>query len=109
MAANARHRATARAGSWWRRTATRSPAAATGPGGAEEGIFHSYAYPTPPGFADQWVDPVAAYFDEQLGEFVLPYAAVRTAADPDAYLMDFPDSTFHAARDLASWPEVKTE
>ena len=78
------------------------------PGGAAEGIFYSYAYPTPPGFASQPVSPAAAYFDEQLGEFVLPYAAVRTAADPDAYLMDFLNSTFHAARDLASWPGVTT-
>jgi hypothetical protein len=79
------------------------------PGGAEEGIFYSYAYPAPPGFADQPVAPAAAYFDEQLGEFVLPYAAVRTAADPDAYLTEFLESTFRAARDLANWPEVTTE
>jgi hypothetical protein len=78
------------------------------PGGAAEGIFYSYAYPTPPGFADQPVAPAAAHFDEQLGEFVLPYAAVRTAADPDAYLMDFLESTFHAAH-LASWPKVTTD
>jgi hypothetical protein len=79
------------------------------PGGAEEGIFYSYAYPAPPGFADQPAAPAAAYFDEQLGEFVLPYAAVRTAADPDAYLTEFLESTFRAARDLANWPDVKTE
>jgi Family of unknown function (DUF5996) len=79
------------------------------PGGAEEGIFYSYAYPAPPGFADHPVAPAAAHFDQQLGEFVLPYAAVRTAADPDAYLTDFLNSTFDAARDLANWPEVKTQ
>jgi hypothetical protein len=79
------------------------------PGGAEEGIFYSYAYPAPPGFAGHPVAPAAAHFDEQLAEFVLPYAAVRTAADPDAYLMDFLDSTFQAAHDLASWPEAKTD
>jgi hypothetical protein len=79
------------------------------PDGAAEGIFFSYAYPAPPGFAGHPVAPAAAHFDERLGEFVLPYAAVRTAADPDAYLMEFLESTFHAARDLASWPEVTTE
>jgi Family of unknown function (DUF5996) len=79
------------------------------PGGATEGVFFSYAYPTPPGFAGHPVAPAAAHFDERLGEFVLPYAAVRTAADPDAYLMEFLESTFHAARDLASWPAVATE
>ena len=76
------------------------------PGGAAEGVFYSYAYPSPPGFAEYRVAPDAASFDEQLGEFVLPYAAVRTAADPDAYLMDFLDSTFEAARDLAAWDEA---
>ena len=44
------------------------------------------------------------YYDEQLGEFVLPYAEVRKAADPDTYLTEFLDSTFRAARDLAGWP-----
>lgn len=78
------------------------------PGGAEEGIFYSYAYPTPPGFADQPVVPEAAYFDGQLGEFILPYRAVRTADDPDGYLTSFLDSTFRAARDLAAWPEAST-
>jgi hypothetical protein len=74
------------------------------PGGADEGIFYSYAYPSPPGFAGQSVGPAAAYYDEQLGEFVLPYAEVRKAADPDGYLLEFLDSTFLAARDLAGWP-----
>jgi len=74
------------------------------PGGADEGVFYSYAYPAPDGFASHPVTPNAAYYDEQLGEFVLPYAAVRTAADPDTYLTEFLDSTFRAARDLAGWP-----
>jgi hypothetical protein len=79
------------------------------PDGAEEGVFYSYAYPVPDGFAAQPVAPAAAYFDQQLGEFVLPYAAVRTAADPDACLTEFLESTFRAARDTARWPEVTTE
>jgi hypothetical protein len=78
------------------------------PGGAAEGMFYSYAYPAPARFASHPVAPKAAYFDERLGEFVLPYAAVRTAADPDGYLMDFLDSTFRAARDLAGWPYLAT-
>ena len=76
------------------------------PGGAEEGAFYSYAYPTPDGFGGQPVAPAGAYFDQQLGEFILPYAAVRKAADPDAYLTEFLESTFRTARDLARWPEV---
>jgi Family of unknown function (DUF5996) len=74
------------------------------PGGAEEGIFYSYAYPAPEGFSAQPVTPDAAYYDEQLGEFVLPYAAVRAASDPDACLLGFLNSTFKAAYRLAEWP-----
>jgi hypothetical protein len=75
------------------------------PGGAPEGIFYSYAYPAPEGFSAQRVTPDAAYFDHQLGEFVLPYAAVRTASDPDSYLLDFLSSTFQAAYRLGAWPD----
>jgi hypothetical protein len=74
------------------------------PGGASEGVFYSYAYPEPAVFRSQTVVPAAAYFDEQLGEFVLPYAAVRTAPDPDQYLFEFLESTFRAASDSAAWP-----
>ena len=55
-------------------------------------------------FSAAAVTPGAAYFDEQLGEFVLPYAAVRSASDPDAYLLDFLNSTYQAAHRLAGWP-----
>lgn len=74
------------------------------PGGAAEGAFYSYAYPVPQGFSDQPVTPDAAYYDHQLGEFVLPYAAVRASSDPDATLLGFLDSTFQAAYRTAGWP-----
>jgi len=74
------------------------------PSGGGEGIFYSYAYPTPAGFDSCPVTPEAAYYDKQLGEFVLPYTAVRAAADPDAYLLEFLESTFQAARTTANWP-----
>jgi hypothetical protein len=76
------------------------------PGGTAEGVFYSYAYPEPAGFRDQRVMPEAAYFADQLGEFVLPYAAVRGASDPDAALLSFLDSTFETAQRLANWPAV---
>lgn len=74
------------------------------PGGAEEGIFYSYAYPQPAGFdtADLGVD--GAYFDTDLGEFVLPYRTVRTAPEPESLLRAFLDATAAAARELAAWP-----
>jgi Family of unknown function (DUF5996) len=76
------------------------------PGGAEEGIFYSYAYPEPAGFRGASVSTGQAVYDERLCEFVLPYSAVRTAPDPDQVLLDFLRETFEVARDLGSWPEI---
>ena len=73
------------------------------PGGGGEGSFYSYAYPEPPGYADWKVEPAAAYYDPALREFILPYAAVRTAVDPDATLLGFLRSTYEAAAELGRW------
>ncbi|MCR9120644.1 MAG: DUF5996 family protein [Phyllobacteriaceae bacterium] len=80
-----------------------------GGNGIEEAMFFSYAYPTPDGFAKAAVEPGAAYWHDQLSEFVLPYAAVRAAEDPDAALMAFLDSTYRAAADLAGWDRSTLE
>ncbi|HEV7720221.1 MAG TPA: DUF5996 family protein [Iamia sp.] len=79
------------------------------PGGGAEGVFYSYAYPEPPGFRDAAVEPAAAHWDDDLSEFVLPYEVVRTAADPDAVLLAFLQSTYEAAADLASWDRPALE
>ena len=65
--------------------------------------FYSYAYPTPPGFAVWKTCPPNARFDSTLGEFILPYAAVRRSADPDGAILEFLQSTYEAAADLADW------
>jgi len=81
------------------------------PGGAgiEEPMFYSYAYPAPAGFAAARVEPDAARYDERLGEFLLPYDAVRRAADPDLMLMRFLESTYRAAADLGGWDRSALE
>jgi hypothetical protein len=53
--------------------------------------------------------PAAARFDADLGEFVLPYSAVRSAADPEAELLSFLHSTYDAAADLAGWDREALE
>jgi hypothetical protein len=73
------------------------------PGGDGEGYFYSYAYPEPPGYREVTVRPGEASFDDALGEFLLAYQTVRTAADPDALLLDFLQSTYEAAADCAAW------
>ncbi len=75
------------------------------PGGADEGIFYSYAYPEPDGFRTAPVQPSGAAYDENLGEFVLPYADVRRSPDPEETLLTFLRSTYDAAVRLAKWPE----
>ena len=80
-----------------------------GGGGVDEACFYSYAYPTPEGFAEALVAPAAARFEPKLGEFVLPYDAVRAADDPDATLLAFLESTYAAAADLAGWDREALE
>jgi hypothetical protein len=69
-------------------------------------IFYAYAYPTPDGFRSASVSPAAAFWLDDLGEFALPYEAVRTAADPDLTLLGFLESTHRAAADLADWDDA---
>jgi hypothetical protein len=79
------------------------------PGGSAEGSYYSYAYPEPDGYAAWPVTPDAAAYDPALREFILPYEAVRTAADPDAELLSFFQSTYDAAADLARWDRAALE
>ncbi len=71
--------------------------------GLGEPAFYAYAYPAPEGFKDYPIKPEAAYYHAELGEFILPYEAVRAAEDPDAALMDFLQTTYEAAAVLANW------
>ncbi len=81
------------------------------PGGPAlpEPVFYSYAYPTPEKFAEWPVRPAAAYYHATLREFVLPYEAVRTAADPDAMLLEFLQDTYDAASTLGDWDRAAFE
>ncbi len=72
-------------------------------------MFYAYAYGEPAGFSAAPVRPAAAHWDTALGEFVLPYAAMRAGPTPDADLLDFLQSTYVAAADLARWPRSDLE
>ena len=80
-----------------------------GGGPVDYPAFYSYAYPAPDGFANARVKPAQAFFSKELGEFLLPYDAVRTASDPDEALMEFLRSTYAAAADLATWDRKALE
>jgi hypothetical protein len=72
-------------------------------------LIYSYAYPEPAGFAEAHVEPAEAFYSDSLKEFILPYDAVRTAADPDAALLAFLRTTYEAAADRAAWPRADLE
>jgi hypothetical protein len=81
------------------------------PGGAPlpEPVFYAYAVPEPAGLKEAAVQPKAAYYHPNLGEFILPYEAVRTAAAPDAELRAFMQSTYRQAATLAGWDRTALE
>jgi hypothetical protein len=81
------------------------------PGSADspEAIFYSYAYPEPPGFKEWKVHPEAARYSSKLGEFVLPYEAVRRSPDPDRALLGFLQSTYEAAAECGRWDRASLE
>jgi hypothetical protein len=73
-----------------------------------QAAFYSYAYPEPAGFRDRPVTP-GARFDETLGEFILPYDTVRSAAKPEALLLDFLSTTYAAAAEAGGWDRTALE
>jgi uncharacterized protein DUF5996 len=71
--------------------------------------FYAYAAPEPEGLKTARVRPAEAFYHGELGEFVLPYEAVRSAHSPDAAIAAFVDSTYEAAATLAGWDRAALE
>ena len=74
-----------------------------------EAAFYAYSAPSPPGLDAEPVHPAAAYWDRQLGEFILRYSDVRTAPAPDQAILDFCESTYEAGARLAQWDRPHLE
>jgi hypothetical protein len=68
-----------------------------------EPVFYAYAAPEPAGFKNGPVAPAAAYYYAQMGEYLLPYEAVRTSDDPDLALTRFIDTTYDLGARLGAW------
>ncbi|MGA7927316.1 MAG: DUF5996 family protein [Candidatus Sulfotelmatobacter sp.] len=81
------------------------------PGGGDirGAAFYAYAVPEPPGFAEQPVEPEAAFYHPQLHEFLLMYDDVRCAASPRQALLSFMQSTYEAGAKLARWDRKELE
>ena len=77
--------------------------------GFGEAAFYSYTYPEPEGFRTETVQPEAAWFHEDLGEFVLPYEAVRKATNPDETLLSFLNTTYEAGAVNGNWDRKALE
>lgn len=71
--------------------------------------FYAYAYPSPDGFAAAAIEPAAATWNADLGEYLLDYDAVRSMPDPDAAILAFCQSTYAAAADLGNWDRAALE
>jgi hypothetical protein len=80
-----------------------------GNGGFGSAAFYVYAYPEPAGYGDTRLATAEASYDKDLGQFILPYDAVRQARDPDALLLGFFQETYAAAANLAKWDRKALE
>jgi hypothetical protein len=80
-----------------------------GGGNVQGAAFYSYAAPEPQGFKNEPVLPDGAFYDRQLGEFLLMYDDVRNAESPTASLLEFCQSTYAAAARLGNWDRSTLE
>lgn len=80
-----------------------------GSGPVDYPAYYAYMYPQPDGLLEARIAPDAAFWSEEMHEFLLPYDAVRTADDPEAALMAFLQSTYAACADLAGWDRARLE
>jgi hypothetical protein len=80
-----------------------------GNGGYGAAAFYCYAAPTPQGLQQQKVRPAASYYDTKLGEFILKYDDVLSSPSPECAILDFLESTYDAAANLAKWDRAALE
>ena len=80
-----------------------------GSGDIKEAAFYSYTVPEPTGFAEAKVKPATAFYDPKLREFLLMYDEVRSAAAPEATLMEFLQTTYEAGANLGHWDREELE
>lgn len=80
-----------------------------GNGGYGRAAFYVYAHPEPAGYGDTHLLTPEAFYDTGLGQFILPYDAVRQSDDPDKLLLGFLQETYVAAAELAKWDRAALE
>jgi len=80
-----------------------------GGGAVQEPAFYGYAAPEPSGFKDAKILPMQGYYHKELGEYILPYEAIRQSGEPEKMLLDFMQSTYDAGANLAHWNRAALE
>jgi len=81
------------------------------PGGGDikDAAFYAYAAPEPQGLAQSSVRPAEAFYHSQMREFFLMYDDVRKSGSPRDMLLEFLQSTYEAAANLAKWDRASLE
>jgi hypothetical protein len=80
-----------------------------GSGNIQAPAFYAYAAPEPDGLKTATVSPASAFYNPETAGFILLYDDVRLAASPDEALMQFLQSTYEAAANLAKWDRPSLE
>jgi hypothetical protein len=80
-----------------------------GNGGYGRAAYYVYAYPEPADYGKTRLRTAEAFYDGGLGQFILPYDAVRGSPDPDALLLGFLEETYAAAAAQAGWDRAALE
>jgi hypothetical protein len=65
--------------------------------------FYAYISPKPDGIEAATLEPHAAFWSNDLGEFLLPYEAMRASPDPRAALIAFLESSYRAGSERGGW------
>jgi hypothetical protein len=72
-------------------------------------VFYSYTVPEPQGFKESRVRPDAAFYQKQIGEFLVTYEDIRKAKSPSSSLLEFCQSTYETGANLGNWDRKSLE
>jgi hypothetical protein len=80
-----------------------------GNGGYGQAAYYVYAYPEPADYGKARLRTEGAFYDQGLGQFILPYDVVRQSRNPDMVLLGFLQETYETAAELAGWDRKALE
>ena len=71
--------------------------------------FYAYGYPAVPGLERSSISPKEAYWNTDLGEFILHYDDVRSSAEPEKMILEFLQSTYELIANAGNWDRAFLE